>query len=245
MKLKVLGSSSHGNCYVLENAAEALIIEAGIKPQAVKKALGWNIRKSVACIVTHEHNDHAGYVREIADAGITVLAIPPVFSSHGMTGHAFAKYIRTGKAYRVGGFTVQPVPVTHDVPCVAYIVRHADMGKLLFVTDAVTFPYRVEGLNTVMIEANYSDGIVAENIASGLMPEAMRPRLMCSHMELEETKSVLTNNNLKDVNNIVLLHLSNNNSDKFAFENEIRQMTGIPTTAAYPGLTVDVSLKPY
>ena len=59
MKLKVLGSNSLGNCYILENKDEALILEAGIKLVNVKKALNYNISKIVGCLVSHEHNDHA------------------------------------------------------------------------------------------------------------------------------------------------------------------------------------------
>ena len=58
MKLIVLGSSSSGNCYILDNGKEALIIEAGIRFQEVKKALDFNLRKVVGCVVTHAHNDH-------------------------------------------------------------------------------------------------------------------------------------------------------------------------------------------
>ena len=39
MKLKILGSSSEGNCYILENDKEALILEAGVSFGKVKKAL--------------------------------------------------------------------------------------------------------------------------------------------------------------------------------------------------------------
>ena len=45
MKLKVLGSNSLGNCYILENKDEALILEAGIKLVNVKKALNYNISR--------------------------------------------------------------------------------------------------------------------------------------------------------------------------------------------------------
>ena len=48
MKLKCLGSGSSGNCYILENDSEALIIEAGIPFMTVKKALDFNINKIVA-----------------------------------------------------------------------------------------------------------------------------------------------------------------------------------------------------
>ena len=47
MKLKVLGSSSAGNCYILESDTEALIIEAGLPFMEVKKALNFNVRKIV------------------------------------------------------------------------------------------------------------------------------------------------------------------------------------------------------
>ena len=40
MELKILGSSSKGNGYVLEAKNEALIIEAGVKLLEAKKAIG-------------------------------------------------------------------------------------------------------------------------------------------------------------------------------------------------------------
>ena len=43
MKMNILGSSSKGNCYVLQNDSEAIIIEAGISLAEVKKALGWDL----------------------------------------------------------------------------------------------------------------------------------------------------------------------------------------------------------
>ncbi len=39
MKLTVLNSNSKGNCYILQNEHEALVIECGVKFSEVKKAL--------------------------------------------------------------------------------------------------------------------------------------------------------------------------------------------------------------
>ena len=61
MKLKVLGSGSSGNCYILENDTEALIIEVGVPFKDVKVALNFDIKKIKAVIVTHEHGDHRRY----------------------------------------------------------------------------------------------------------------------------------------------------------------------------------------
>lgn len=64
MKFRCLGSGSSGNCYILENDSEALIIEAGIPFMTVKKALDFNISKIVGVVVSHSHGDHAKYAGE-------------------------------------------------------------------------------------------------------------------------------------------------------------------------------------
>ena len=74
MVLKVLGSSSHGNSYILENDREALLLEAGVRFASVKQALDYNITKVVGCLITHEHKDHAGYINEVLKATVPVYA---------------------------------------------------------------------------------------------------------------------------------------------------------------------------
>lgn len=245
MNLHILGSNSFSNCYILESRTEALIIEAGVRMADVKKALRWQMNKVVGCVVTHEHNDHAGHVADMVATGVRVLALQEVFNTHGLAGKPFTKAVEPFKGYRIGGFLLQPVPVQHDVPCVGWIIQHADMGKLLFITDTVTFGYRVDGLNVVMIEANYADDIVAENIANGSMPEAMRPRLLNSHMEIGQTKAILADHDLTDVNAIVLVHLSDGNADEERFIREVQEQTGKTVYAANAGMTIDISKTPY
>ena len=55
MELRVLGSSSSGNCYILDNGNEALIIEAGIRFIDVKKALrSAGVRKGIIALIKLE-----------------------------------------------------------------------------------------------------------------------------------------------------------------------------------------------
>lgn len=245
MKLHVLGSSSLGNCYILESDRDALIIEAGVRMSEVKKALRWQISKVSGAVITHEHNDHSGYIAEMAASGIRVLALEEVLKSHGIYGKPFTFAIMPLRGYKVGNFRIMGVPVIHDVPCVGYVVSHPDMGKLLFITDTVTFDYCIPGLNHIMIEANYADDIVDQRIASGAMPSSMRPRLLNSHMEIEQTKAILNRTDLSRVDNIVLIHLSDGNSDEERFVRETRELTGKPVYAADKGMTIDLSKEPY
>ena len=45
MELKILGSSSKGNCYILDNGKEALVIECGISFNEVQKAVNFDISR--------------------------------------------------------------------------------------------------------------------------------------------------------------------------------------------------------
>lgn len=245
MRLNVLGSDSNGNCYVLQNDKEALIIEAGVRFSEVKKALKWQLSKVVGAVITHEHNDHAKYVRDFVSNGITVLALPSVFKAKGIDSLSFRKEIEPMHGYIVGGFKVFAMPVCHDVPCVGFIIEHGDMGRMLFVTDTMMLEYRVPGLNHILLEANYAGDILDAKIEAGSVPLSMKPRLIHSHMEIETTKGILRANDLSGVNEIVLIHLSNGNSDERRFVREVQETSGKPVYAAVAGLELNLSINPY
>lgn len=245
MRLNVLGSDSNGNCYVLQTDKEALIIEAGVRFSEVKKALKWQLSKVVGAVITHEHNDHAKYARDFVSNGITVLALPSVFKAKGIDSLSFRKEIEPMHGYIVGGFKVFAIPVCHDVPCVGFIIEHEDMGRMLFVTDTMMLEYRVPGLNHILLEANYAEDILDAKIEAGSVPLSMKPRLIHSHMEIETTKGILRANDLSGVNEIVLIHLSNGNSDERRFVREVQEASGKPVYAAVAGLELNLSINPY
>lgn len=246
MKLKILGSSSAGNCYILQDEHEALIIEAGVPFNQVKRALDFNLHKAVAAIISHSHNDHSGYIRHFLSSGITVMALPDVFHSHDIPdGLSFRKDIATGKGYKAGGFRIFTFPVDHDVPCLGFIIDHPQSGKILFVTDTMTCNYSFAGLTHIMIEANYCDPVLDNNIRSGRVPLSLRGRLLGSHMEFETTKQILRNQDLSQVRNIVLIHLSDGNSDERRFVSEIKAMTGKSVYAANKEMEIDFNKEPF
>ena len=240
MELKVLGSSSSGNCYILDNGNEALIIEAGIRFLDVKKALGFQLRKVVGCLITHQHNDHAKYVKNMADCGFYILALPEVLAAKGVEGSR-VKALQLGKGYKFGNFKVAPFAACHDVPCVGYLIDHPETGRIMFLTDSCMCEYVFPGLNHVLIECNYSDRKLIESINAGNTLQSQRNRLLTSHMELETCKGILRENDLSNVSNVVLLHLSENNGDEPVFTSEIQKVTGKVVYVAKPGLTIHLN----
>lgn len=241
-KLTVFGSSSHGNCYLIEADGEMLMIEAGVDLSPVKEYLKWDFSALRGCFISHTHGDHASRLKDALFYGVPCFALPCVFEDRGLQGHPLSHPIKQLRGYKTGGFKVFTVPVVHDVPCLAFLVEHPAIGNLLFITDTMMLEYELPKVNHYLIEANYSDAILKLNIDNGVVPAAMKSRLMQSHMELDTTKGILLANDLSDVEDIVLIHLSDTNSDERAFVSEIESATGKPTYAAKRGFELNLEI---
>lgn len=206
--LKVLGSESSGNCYILNTGSEILIIEAGIRIADVKKHIGFDIGMVSGCVISHSHGDHAKYAKDFLNTGIDVYASQQTIDEaklHHHRAHAVKEL------FHVGEFTIVPFPVPHGVFNYGYLINHKGCGKLLFVTDAHYIPAKFNGLNHILIEANYEDAILTNDRAVG------------KHMSLDTTVNFLKSNSMAKVYNIVLLHLSSGNSDSKMFISKIKE----------------------
>ena len=236
MKLKVIGTGSSGNCYLLENDTEALLIECGLPLAAIKRGMGYKMAKLKACIVSHSHKDHARSVKELKWCGLRTI---------GPEGTEATIIVKGECMLNLGGFKIRPLPVQHDVSCMAYVVDHPEMGRLLFVTDTVSFPYIVKGLNHILMEANYCDEQMQDNIDAGLIPASLRDRVMTSHMSIDGAVRDITAQDLSKVHDILLIHLSQGNGDPDTFKARVEEATGIPTQTAVPGLEMELNVEPY
>ena len=237
MKLITIGSDSSGNCYLLRGRSETLILEAGVKYKEVIKALDYDISSVVGAVVSHEHGDHAKSVDDYLSNGIVTLANSNVLRGKHSS---FAGIISAGQGYILGGFRILPFEAKHDVPCFGFIIEHSEMGKLLFLTDTMYSEYTFKGLNHILVECNYCDHVLDKNIESGTVHESMRGRLLNTHMELKTTKNLLKSNDLSNVKNIVLIHLSKGNSDIQYCKDEIEKSIGLPIYIASKGLELEL-----
>ena len=246
MELKVLGSSSAGNSYILENEREALIIEAGIKFTEVKKALDFNITKVVGCLVTHEHGDHAGHINEVLQAAIPVYASAGTIENVKIKGYRLPQRCEAGKLFSLGEFRVIPFATKHDcAEPLGFFINHEETGNILFATDTYYLPNTFAGLNNLLIECNYRLDIIDENIEAGRLPEVVRNRILTSHLSYDHCIEALQANDLTAVNNIVLIHLSAGNSDPEQFREGVKKATGKNVHIAKPGLVINFNKTPF
>jgi phosphoribosyl 1,2-cyclic phosphodiesterase len=240
MKLKVIASGSSGNAYLLANDQEALLIECGIRFLKIKEALNFNLRPVVGCIVTHEHQDHCAGVKDAIKAGIYVYASAGTHEAMGTIASHRAKVVTAGKPAMIGGFRIIPFDIKHDcAEPLGYLINHAETGTILFLTDSYYVENTFRGLNNIILEANYCQAILDARLKAGEAPRTVRDRVIESHMSLDTCKKTLQANDLSAVNNIVLIHLSNGNSDAGRFKREVEEATGKVVHIAAAGLTID------
>jgi phosphoribosyl 1,2-cyclic phosphodiesterase len=236
MNLKVIASTSAGNAYILEGEEEALLIECGVSLRRIKNAFGKNLSKIKGCIVSHGHSDHAGAMSSLIKIGIPVYTTIHTLRSYNLVVHPNTYIIEPGERYHVGGFKVTVFAVYHDVPCVGFMIEHKESGKTLFLTDTAYTGYEFSGIDNVLIECNHCPTIIKTN----KVEQFLAMRIQQTHLGIEGCKSILANNVfLNNIKNIVLIHLSDDNSDPVRFKKEIEDLSGKQVHIAVPGLSID------
>lgn len=243
MRLTVIGSGSKGNAYLLENDNEALLIECGVNIKFIKEALNFNISKLSGCILSHEHGDHAKCINELMNAGINVYSTKGTHTVLNTAMHHRACVIEHHKPFVVGSFKIQAFDVLHDaVAPSGFLINHAECGNVLFMTDLIYSAYTFKDLNNIIIEANYDEAIAKRKLSD---LEFLRNRIIKSHMSIDTCEKTLLANDLSNVNNIVLIHLSDSNSDAIAFEKRIRLSTQKNVHVADAGLVLEFGKYPF
>jgi phosphoribosyl 1,2-cyclic phosphodiesterase len=248
MELSILGSSSAGNCYVFHNENEALIVECGVRFIEAKKAINFNVSKVVGCLITHEHGDHCKYVNDVLDA------VVPVYASAGtieamkpkIKGSRMPDAIKLGSITEIGNFKVLAFRTKHDcADPVGFLILHREMGVTLFATDTYYLQNKFDGLNNILIECNYRMDILQANVDAGKIPAALLNRTLQSHMSFDTCLSALMANDLTQVNNIVLIHLSDGNSNAHEFKQAVTSATGKSVHIASPGMKIKFNKTPF
>ena len=226
MELHVIGSSSAGNCYVLKGESESLIIEAGMPYKKVQPVIEFNPAQVAGLLLTHEHGDHAKHVGQFLKAGIDVYCSEGTASKIEKSHRV--KPISMAVSLMIGEFIVKPFTTEHDcAEPFGFIIKHAEAGTILFLTDTHFSKYTFPDVDHFIIEANYSSDILNDRINKGLTNAKVGDRVFTSHMEIETTIELLKASGTERAKTITLIHLSDKNSDAFVFKNVVQFATGV------------------
>ncbi len=221
MKLKVIGSGSSGNCYALESeTGEVLLLDCGMPVTDIKKALNWNIKNIVGCVVTHGHSDHLK---------------PSTYENLWMSGIRIEKPYTDAEplnAYCMGDFVIHTFEVPHDGTDNRGMMIRCDGKTLLYITDSeyVRYNFKKFEVDYIICECNFQDELVdmeAENLN----------HIYRGHMSLETCIDFLKANATDKLRHIILCHLSKVNADPIECQMAVcKAIPNVMVHVAYKGL---------
>jgi phosphoribosyl 1,2-cyclic phosphodiesterase len=238
MKLITSGSGSSGNCYLINVDGHYLALDAGMKWRDVQIACGFRVSAIDACLITHEHGDHAQYYRHFNKNGIPVYAEDRTAKNLKIITGEYVRSLASNKITRIiGHYKVIPIRVPHeDTPNSGFLIEFDNGERLLYVTDFEYIPVTVKTwkINHFLIAVNHSEEIDLED-------EAREHRLR-GHSSLEVVKNFLDKSISDKCRNVIACHLS----DKYANEEKIisglREVCGdsIKVNIARKGESIDL-----
>lgn len=226
IQIKTLATGSKGNCYHITDGSTPLLLECGISFKDIQKGVNFETSSLGGVLVTHEHKDHCKGVESVLNRGLDVYMSQGTREALSLEHHRI-KTVKSKEQFRVGTWTILPFDVQHDVnEPLGFLLQSDNGGKLLFATDTYYVKYRFKGLTHIMIECNYDQQTLNENVESGRIHPAMKKRVMRSHFSLENLLEFFKANDLSKVEEIHLLHLSDGNSNMERIFKAVARATG-------------------
>lgn len=244
MELNVIGSGSTGNCYSLtDRNGTQLIIEAGVGFGETKRALNYNLTNITGVLLSHEHiSDHAKSVEKFLNAGVDVYCSKGTCDNIPYKGKLKPNVVIHGQTFRIGPFIIVPFNVNHDAAePFGFIIKHNECGVILFATDTKDLAYKFPDIDHWLIESNYSEEILKDEIDKENIQGFLANRIYQNHMSLETCINVLKENNAQNSKTITLIHLSSSNASRELFINEVSRAIGVQPYIAEKGLIINLN----
>ncbi len=226
MDIKVLGSSSKGNCYIVSDGTTRLLLDCGVPIRRILSGIDFKPGSVAGCLVTHSHGDHVKSAPELMFRGITVCASAGCIGAAKLNG---ATPVKSMKMFTLGTFRVLPFDIQHDAPePLGFLLKSTVTDeKLLYFTDSYYLKYRFTGITHILCEANYDPEILRRRVESGEVPGMLADRVISSHMSIDHLEDFLRACDLSKLRKIWLCHLSDGNSNATEFRRRIQRLTGV------------------
>jgi phosphoribosyl 1,2-cyclic phosphodiesterase len=210
LSIRLLGSSSAGNCTVIWTDRAAILVDFGFPLRTIRRGLavcGLEWTQLSGAFITHLHGDH---VNRSVLAALLAQRVP-VFGSVGISAPLMEKLGPCGESSRrglmwfspgekidVGDLRVIGFEVPHDSPggCCGYCITYAAQTgpkKIVLATD-IGYPTRhaasmFAGADVMIIESNHDVGMLDR---SGRPPALIRRIKTLGHLSNDQCADLVT-----------------------------------------------------
>lgn len=217
-----LASGSKGNCLVAEAGPTRVLLDCGLPPRETERRLarlGLSPGQLAAILVTHEHDDHAGYAYAFAAQHRL-----PVYLTHGTRaalaeagntqGSVETRLFDGRSAFALDGLEVRPFTVPHDAREPVQFVLSDGARRLGVLTDIGAPTAHVEamlsGCEALVLECNHDLGMLWR----GDYPQWLKERIAgpFGHLDNAASGRLLGALDRSRLKHVVCAHLSQHNN---------------------------------
>lgn len=221
MRVTVLGSGSRGNALVVDCGGVRIGVDAGFGIRTTAKrmrAAGLAPQSVDACVITHEHVDHAQGALAMRDKWRwTLISTAPTFGAIG-AGNATARIsaVEYEEPVTIGDARVTLLKVSHDAaaPSAVLIENMVTGARVGVAQDLGEIPPGLADafahLDILVMEANHDVGM----LRAGPYPPVVQDRIISAVGHLSNTQSAefIARVAHRGLRAIVLAHLSEQNN---------------------------------
>ena len=215
-KLKVINSSSSGNCYILTCNNEKLILDCGLPIKVIKQGLDFDLQGIQAVLVGRKHLDHSLSANDFKKMGFEVWM-------------PYLDEIKTQKK-KFGNFNVSCFDLTDlqgnwmhtnadgtECPCYGFLIEHSELGRMLYITDTELIKWKFRDINHILLGVNYDKDLLNnEN-------QSKRNHVYRGHLSID-TACEFVKCNSDSLETVIMCHLSDSNSDVDSFISKMKNV---------------------
>lgn len=225
MRFTLLGSSSQGNCALLETEKTRVLIDAGFSGRQIQEKLArldLDLSAIQAVFITHEHSDHSAGLRGLSrHRHLEFYANHATAQAcqHGLSSPLSWRLFETGQRFAFRDLEVETVRLPHDAyDPVGFVFRQGETGSLFsparalawitdlgYVTERIARLVReVQGL---VLEANHDPDLLQ---ADTKRPFSVKQRILGRHGHLSNAaaRDFLDRLDSPALEQVCLAHLS-------------------------------------
>lgn len=227
MEIKSVASGSSGNCYMVSDGETKLLLECGIDNKKIQRACKHKLVTFDGCLISHEHKDHCKAAKNIARKAIDIYASQGTIDNMGFKSHHL-KPIKSLESFKIKTFLITPFDVKHDAaePLGFFIISTKTDERILFFTDTSMIKYKFDGVTHLMAECNYDIETMKESVRIGKTKKFLAKRIIRNHMSLDHVIKYIDGMDKDKLEQIYLIHLSDNNCDHDLCKQKIQKLTG-------------------
>lgn len=237
MRFSVLGSGSTGNAILITSEKTKVLVDAGLSCREIVRRLnlmGVDTADLDAVLITHEHSDHVGGLRNLVAkfqgqvfiSRATEDAYFTYSSRNGNGGDEGAKRrdsiqgrtveIKSDEGFRIGDIDLEPFTVPHDAADNFGFVAMNRGIRLATLTDfghiTELMKRKLDGCDAIIIESNHSRDML-RTCPFYSWPLKQRIAGRHGHFSNEDLADWLQNDFDGSARHIVLAHLSQKAND--------------------------------